>query len=362
VRAALAALAVLLGAVLAGTIARAQADDGSPGDGPVHFETGVLPVLEARCFSCNAEMYQGRAKRPKGKLALDRKEGILRKVVVPGSPEKSALLTRISLPADHEDAMPPDGERLSAGDVARIRAWIAAGAPFGTWTGAGAKHDAAAAPGAGPGDAPSRAPEPAGPGRFAVFEALGDGLAAAPGTAVRALEEAGARVEPVFPGSPLLRVSFVAEPEKGTDDVLAKTLVALRGHVAILDLRETAVTDRALGEVGKIARLVRLDLARTAVTDKGVAALVKSKPAQLRQLNLYGTAVTDAALDALAGVTALEAVHLWDSKATDAGAARLRAALPHCRVELARALPAPDRRSDDDDEEGGGGRPRRRAK
>lgn len=90
----------------------------------------LLPLFEARCFDCH-----GRGKSKAG-IRLDEPAALVngerrgRIIVKPGFPDASSLLTVLTLPIDDELAMPPEGERLSAEEVAKVRAWIAAGAPL----------------------------------------------------------------------------------------------------------------------------------------------------------------------------------------------------------------------------------------
>jgi hypothetical protein len=110
-------------------LAAASAADTPPaaGKGTVDFPKQVRPVLEARCFSC----HQGAKVR--GKLRLDTRAGALaggasgEPAVVPGQPEESALIARATSD-DASERMPPEGERVSAAELALLRRWIAEGA------------------------------------------------------------------------------------------------------------------------------------------------------------------------------------------------------------------------------------------
>jgi len=87
---------------------------------------GVQEVLAARCGSCHGPEKQKGGVRvvPIGGLF----EGDQRDwVVVPGQPDQSELLTRIMLPAGHEDIMPPEDPPLTAEQIEMIRSWIAVG-------------------------------------------------------------------------------------------------------------------------------------------------------------------------------------------------------------------------------------------
>ena len=87
----------------------------------------VKPVLKARCYSCHGALKQ------KAGLRLDTAELILQgaksgPVVVPDRLDASVLLDRVESP-DADERMPPEGESLSATEIAALRDWIASGAP-----------------------------------------------------------------------------------------------------------------------------------------------------------------------------------------------------------------------------------------
>ena len=90
----------------------------------------LLTVFEARCIECHGP------RKSKAGIRLDEPAALIGKVrkgrviVKPGEPDGSALLAVLTLPIDDELAMPPEGDRLSAEEVAKVRAWIAAGAPL----------------------------------------------------------------------------------------------------------------------------------------------------------------------------------------------------------------------------------------
>lgn len=91
----------------------------------VDFDRDVHPILAARCFSCH-----GGDKRSGG-LSLSNYAEILHggksgKVVNPGSSQGSLVVQRLL--ADGVPPMPPVGERLSAAEIAVVRAWIDEGA------------------------------------------------------------------------------------------------------------------------------------------------------------------------------------------------------------------------------------------
>jgi hypothetical protein len=114
-------LALGLAAALPPQAAHAQAQ---PADKAPHFERDVLPLLTARCLECHG------AAKHRGGLDLRSKATMLQggdsgPALVPGSAEKSPLYQKV-----HDGEMPPKKERrLSAREVALLKAWIDSGAP-----------------------------------------------------------------------------------------------------------------------------------------------------------------------------------------------------------------------------------------
>jgi mono/diheme cytochrome c family protein len=80
-------------------------------------------ILTTNCHRCHGE---NGAVEGGFNYLLDRDRLVARKKIVPGQPEKSHLLQRIQ-----DGEMPPEDEkpRPTAEDIARLRRWIAAGAP-----------------------------------------------------------------------------------------------------------------------------------------------------------------------------------------------------------------------------------------
>ena len=99
----------------------------------VDYNRDILPILASRCFSCHGV---DAAKR-KAKLRLDVREVALAarggvRAIVPGEPERSALVRRI-FSSDEDEVMPPDGKAtaLSESEKELLREWIAEGAVYG---------------------------------------------------------------------------------------------------------------------------------------------------------------------------------------------------------------------------------------
>jgi mono/diheme cytochrome c family protein len=103
-----------------------SAAPGMTADRDVDFVRDVRPIFSERCGGCHA------ATKQRGGLRLDRKVDAMRggdsgAVIVPGKSDESPLV-RLVTAADGKNVMPPKGERLSATQIAILRAWIDQGA------------------------------------------------------------------------------------------------------------------------------------------------------------------------------------------------------------------------------------------
>ncbi len=274
-----------------------------PVEEPDTYAEVIAPFFAARCASCHGPT------KHKGDLRLDSRAGLLAggedgAVLVPGDPAASLLFQRASLPLEHEDHMPPEGKpQPTPAELAALEAWIAAGAPFGD---AAASPPAPAAPVAPEEEPAPPAAKPAGP----------------PAEAIGALERAFLHHERVDPAAEDLWIDVAAvAPTLGDAEVRA-LLVPLAEWTVELSLARSVISDAALTDLARFAKLRRLDLRATQITDAGLAALAGH--GALEELNLAQTQITDAAVEVLLGLPSLRKVALWNAGLSPAGLARLR--------------------------------------
>ena len=91
----------------------------------INFRTDIYSVLRKACFECHGPGKQS------GDLRIDLPKHIQDSgVIVPGKPDESELLRRISLPHGHDEVMPAIGRTLPAKQIAAIRKWILEGAQW----------------------------------------------------------------------------------------------------------------------------------------------------------------------------------------------------------------------------------------
>jgi mono/diheme cytochrome c family protein len=114
---------------LAARLAVVAAQSAEAKKGSVDYFKQVQPLLEARCYDCHA------GAKVKGGLRLDDRAVALKGgrgdglAIVPGKPEKSALLSRVRA---HEpsERMPPKGDRLTPEQVRTLETWVREGASW----------------------------------------------------------------------------------------------------------------------------------------------------------------------------------------------------------------------------------------
>ena len=100
----------------------------APATRKIDFVKDVQPIFEAKCLACHG------AKKQESAFRLDHKASALRggdigQAIVPGKSGASPLIRYVA-GVDPDFTMPPEGERLSAEQVAILRAWIDQGAEW----------------------------------------------------------------------------------------------------------------------------------------------------------------------------------------------------------------------------------------
>ena len=95
--------------------------------GDVDYESQIRPLLRDRCLSCHGAL------RQQGGLRIDTAAALLKggesgPAIEPGEADASELIARVTS-TDESIRMPPEGNALTADEVALLTRWIAAGVP-----------------------------------------------------------------------------------------------------------------------------------------------------------------------------------------------------------------------------------------
>src|SRR5947209_9900942 len=101
----------------------------------VDFNRQIRPILSENCFACHGPD----AGQRKARLRLDTKEGAFAELrrggfaIVPGKPDESALVERITAARPtHRMPPPKSGKELKPEQIALLRRWVDQGAPWST--------------------------------------------------------------------------------------------------------------------------------------------------------------------------------------------------------------------------------------
>ena len=274
----------------------------------VSYAAQILPILEKNCYECH-----GNGKR-KGGVRLDDVARMTTQskgewVVKPGDPAASLLIHFASLPADAEERMPPEGERLSSEELALLNTWIAEGA----------HGEDAISPGAVASEwwsLPERTLTP-------------DELAAV-GQAMASLAARGVELRPIAAGSSHYSID-ASRATPPADDALVESLVPLSRFIVALNLSRSGISDACAGAILQLGALREIRLDFTAAGD-GVGEAVSLLPL-LERANFVGSQLTDKGLEAMGRSKQLRRIYLWSSRVSPAAVDAFRLEHPSVHVD-----------------------------
>lgn len=262
-----------------------------------YYEEVVQPILNSNCQSCH------NPRNKKGGLDLSTKDGLIKggengPAIDPHEFLKSSLISRMELPLDHEDHMPPSEKRQpKKEELQLIRLWLENEASFDLKLGAAKPEKKWLEPF-------FQREEIAFYPTVNLNPVIEDSLAA--------LRKKGFYVEPIAKGSPLLKVSCINFPD--FQDQNLQDLGALNAHVVYLDLSGTQVTDEILRGLTDFPNLTVLKLSNTQVSGAKLEELMTCK--NLKSIYLNGTSITGNDLDKLQAHPLLEKVFAFETGIT----------------------------------------------
>ena len=264
------------------------------------YEEVINPILNNNCVSCH------NPKKEKGELLLNSEEGILKggengEVVLANDASQSELFTRMNLPMEDDDHMPPEGKRQpTKEEIELLGAWIDAGHPFeGSIADAGLEKDLFLSffPKKHDYDYPD----------IEVGEALKD--------SIKVIEETGIHIDLISKASNFLSASCINKPSFGDADF--ERLLPITAQIARLDLGGTQVTDAIFEKLALLPNLTVLKLDNTSVTGKNIELLSSLK--HLKSINLTASQFEERHLQAFSGFQNLKTVYLYKTKVDSEG-------------------------------------------
>ncbi|MEB2782221.1 c-type cytochrome domain-containing protein [Algoriphagus sp. C2-6-M1] len=267
----------------------------------VEFYTGAIqPILDHNCKSCH------NPKRLKGELDLSSFKGIQKGgedglVLETGHPEKSELVTRLVLPEDHDDHMPPKDKRQPRKEeIELIKAWIESGSSESSKLGESALSVSLVEPFFKKDEKPF----------YPVVEAP-----KLPQDSISKLRDQGFFAEIVKMGSPFLKISCINFP--AFSDSEWHLLQSAKDQIVYLDLTGTAITDAVLAQIATLPNLTVLKLNQTPIEGSSLEKLTENK--NLKLLYITNTRVTFDKFASLDGHPTLEKVFAFETPAADSG-------------------------------------------
>jgi len=206
-------------------------------------------------------------------------------------------LSRIHLPEDDEDHMPPSGKpQLTEVEKALLEQWIKSNLAPETIVASLPESDELRIMAIG--FLNSREAEP-------VFD-----FSAADPKTIQALNTSYRAVIPFSKDSPALDVVLFSASNYSPASL--EELEKVSGQVVALNLNKMPVTDQDMKFLLRFENLIRLNLNYTEITGKGLAELVKLK--NLRQLSVSGTQVDFGSLKEVAGkFESLQTMTVWNT-------------------------------------------------
>lgn len=255
----------------------------------------IRPILANKCYSCHSNQKQ------KGKLRLDSKEYIIKggkngSAISSDTSKESELFTRIHLPIESDDHMPPEGKlQLTEKEIKIISWWIKNGAEFEKKVSEIPNHN-----------------------EIISLFSPNDNIAqtSIPGFKVKkvnagflpSLNNFGISVIPIALNSDLLSVLL---NEKELNDDLINSLNSIRENIVYLNAKKQKLNAKQIQFIGQCKNLLRLDLSHSYIKDVSLEKL--SNLTNLNYLNLTGTQISTSELSALR-LPSLQYLYLFNTR------------------------------------------------
>ncbi len=261
------------------------------------YEDVINPILNNKCVSCHNR------KKAKGELVLNTKEGILKgggngEIIVDSNSSESALFTRLILPKDDEDHMPPkEKNQLTHGEIALIKTWVDQGTPFEVSIGEL--------------NLSKELFEDYFP-KKSDFNFPDKAVEVVAIDSIKLVKNAGFHVEKISKETNYLKVSCVNKPNFSDKDIAL--LKPIYKQIAILDLGGTLITDDIFELLISLPHLTALKLDNNTITGSKIEKLNKLE--YLRSINLTSTKFDETNLNKLEAIPSLEKVFLHNTHVT----------------------------------------------
>lgn len=259
------------------------------------FADVIQPILRSKCQSCH------RPGKSKGELNLVSFETMLKggengPVFIPSNAEKSEMIRRVTLPADHDDFMPAEGKKpLTAEEIQVLIWWIEKG-------------------NADPKVSLMDADEEIISWAEQRLNFLGTEKMQAVSidtVQIKVLEKMGFRLRVLSHETGALDVVLPSDTAKDRTSELLKELLPIKDQIYWFSLAGTGIQDADMDLIAQFSNLQRLRIENNPITDAGISAL--KSLSKLESLNLNGTKVSAEGLGKLSEIKPLQSLFLWNT-------------------------------------------------
>lgn len=274
----------------------------------------IRPILANKCYSCHSSQKQ------KGKLRLDTKEYILKggkngPIISSDTSKESELITRIHLPLESDDHMPPEGKlQLTEKELKIISWWIKNGADFDKKVS----------------DIPNSTDI------ISLFTS-NDNIAQAVipdfkvkalnTTTVQTLNKLGISVTPIALNSSL--VSVLLNQTEVNSNVLS-ILKNVQENIVYLNAKKQKWSPELIQFISQCKNLLRLDLSQSNIDDASISKL--SALPNLNTLNLTGTQISKSGLAGLKSPT-LKFLYVFNTRVLAQDFEEIKSGFPEAQID-----------------------------
>ena len=274
-------------------------------ENPLIYQHIVGRILDERCVKCH------NPNKNKGEFLMTNIETLLKggesgNAIIPGKPGESELISRLELPTDHEDHMPPEGETaLSEDEIQVLKRWIALGASDTLRLKHLENNDPLAII-----IKDMMMPDPQ--KRWEQLPKVADSTLTRLGSDYLTITRMAA-------GSNALRIAMYKPPKY--DPVSIIRLQPISENIVELDLSSLPIGKREMGMIASCRNLEWLEINSTPVNDHILDTL--KVLSELRLLKVYETNIGDSSLVLFENFGNLERLYLWETNVSEAALARL---------------------------------------
>ncbi|MEB2781217.1 c-type cytochrome domain-containing protein [Algoriphagus sp. C2-6-M1] len=277
------------------------------------FGNVVQPILQAKCISCHKEG------KVKGELRMDHIQGLQKggktgPFVLAGDFEKSLLIQRINLPMDDKKHMPPKNKtQLTDEEMLILSEWVATGASFDQKL--------------------VSLPDTNELYQLASVKFEGNKIYSfepADRDEIQALNTSFRSVQPLFPESPALDVSYFgisAFPPKSLSD-----LKKVKNQIVRFSLNKMPLARIDLTFIKDFKHLEELQLNFTDLEAEQLKVI--SELNTLEVLAVSGNTIDHASLQNLANMKSLKKLYLWETGLNTQDQQTIQRALPDTEIDF----------------------------